>query len=105
MVIEIIITLLGLCLTFSTPFVYFHYLLVHVKKKTAFDYHIDLVRDKKGNIGIFIAYITKTLFGAWVTSMGILMSEFFESQLALEIFFITFILYIIFKYFDLNNEK
>ena len=105
MVLEIIITLLGLCLTFSTPLMYFHYLLVHVKKKTAFDYHIDLVRDKKGSIGIFIAYTTKILFGIWVTSMGILLSEFFANQIALELFFISFILYIILKYFDLNNEK
>lgn len=105
MVIEIIITLLGMCLTFSAPLMYFYYLLVHVKKKTQFDYHLDIVRDKKGRLGVFIAYTTKILFGIWVTSMGILMSEFFESPLALEVFFISFILYIILKYFDLNNEK
>lgn len=105
MVIEIIITLLGMCLTFSAPLMYFYYLLVHVKRKTQFDYHLDIVRDKKGRLGVFIAYTTKILFGIWVTSMGILMSEFFESPLALEVFFISFILYIILKYFDLNNEK
>lgn len=103
--IEIIITLLGMCLTFSPPLMYFYYLLVHVKKKTNFDYHLDEVRDKKGSLGVFIAYTTKIFFGIWVTSMGVLMSEFFESSLALELFFISFIIYIILKYFDLNNEK
>lgn len=105
MVVEIIIKLLGMCITFMPPFFYCHYLLEHVKHKTNFDYHLDNVKDKKGTLGVIIAYLTKILFGTWVTSMGVLMSEFFSNSLALEVFFISFIVYIILKYFDLNNEK
>ena len=53
--LEGFITILGLCLTFLPVFMYFNYLLTHVSKKTSFDYHLEIVKDKKGDKGVVIA--------------------------------------------------
>ncbi len=103
--IEGIITIIGLCITFSPPIMYLNYLLTHVSKKTRFDYHIDLVNEKKGRLGVYLAYIERILFGTLVCSLGILLSEYFRNEAILKIFVIVFVIYIIVKYFDEKNEK
>ena len=48
--IEGIIVILGLFITFAPVCIYFNYLLTHVSKKTDFDYHLEIVKDKKGKV-------------------------------------------------------
>lgn len=103
--IEGIIVVVGLIVTFFPAIMYLSYLLTHVSKKTHFDYHVELVKDKKGNFGVWLAYIERILFGATLCSLGILMSEFFNNEEIFRIFIIFFIIYIIVKYFDEKNEK
>ena len=64
--VEGIVTLVGLCLTFLPALIYFNYLLNHVNKKTRFDYHLELIKDKKGTFGVVIAYMERILFGMLV---------------------------------------
>lgn len=103
--IEGIIILLGLCITFIPVIIYFNYLMAHVSKKTRFDYHLELVIDKKGRVGVFIAYLERILFGSTVSLFGILLSEFFTNDLIFELFVISLVMYIIVRYFDEKNEK
>lgn len=103
--IEGIIIIVGLCITFFPVIMYFNYLLTHVNRKTKFDYHLELVKDKKGVFGIIIAYLERIFFGICITSCGILMSEFFYNELFLQIFVFSLVLYIIIKYVDEKNEK
>lgn len=103
--IEGIIILLGLCITFIPVIIYFNYLMAHVSKKTRFDYHLELVTDKKGRVGVFIAYLERILFGSTVSLFGILLSEFFTNDLIFELFVISLVMYIIVRYFDEKNEK
>lgn len=105
MIIEGIITILGLCITFLPVVFYVHYLLNHVSKKTRFDYHLELVTDKKGKIGILLAYVERILFGITLCSFGILMSEFFRNAIVFKIFVISLVFYVLVKYFDEKNEK
>lgn len=103
--VEGIITLLGLCITICPAIIYFKYLLTHVSKKTRFDYHIELVRDKKGKFGVCLAYVERILFGFSLCSLGILMSESFSNDDVFIIVVVSIVLYIVVKYFDEKNEK
>ncbi len=103
--IEGIVIIVGLCITFFPAIMYFNYLLTHVSKKTRFDYHIELVDDKKGKFGIIVAYLERILFGLLVSLIGIWMSDFFTNELFFQLLVIVLILYIIVKYFDEKNEK
>lgn len=103
--LEGIIIILGLCLTFLPVFIYFNYLLTHVSKKTNFDYHLDIVRDKKGNKGVVIAYLERILYGAAIVSFGILLSEYFQSEVMFACVVVISILYVIVKWIDEKNEK
>lgn len=103
--IEAVVSVLGICLIFVPGLMYFRYLMVHVKDKTKFDYHLELVNDKKGKSGVFIAYFTKILFGLLLCFLGILMSEFFTNESIFIAFVVTLVLYIILRYFDEKNEK
>ncbi len=103
--IEGIITIFGLCITFLPVLIYFNYLLTHVSKKTRFDYHLELVKDKKGTLGIGIAYAERILFGSTICSFGVLLSEFFQNNTVFLVFVILLVLYIIIKYLDEKNEK
>lgn len=105
MIIEGIVTILGLCITFLPVLLYFHYLLTHVSKKTRFDYHLELVIDKKGRMGVILAYMERILYGITICSFGILMSEFFRNDVVFKIFVVSIVFYIIVKYFDEKNEK
>jgi len=102
---EGIVVILGLCLTFLPVFIYFNYLLTHVSKKTSFDYHLEIVKDKKGKYGVLIAYLERILYGAAIVSFGILLSEFFQSEAMFVAVVISSILYVIVKWIDENNEK
>jgi len=103
--IEGIIVIVGLFFTISPAIMYFTYLLKHVKRKTSFDYHVELVKDKKGKKGIIIAYLERILFGTLICIFGILLSEFFKNELALKLFVLNLVIYIIVKYFDVKNEN
>lgn len=103
--LEGIITILGLGLTFLPVFIYFNYLLTHVSKKTNFDCHLDIVRDKKGNEGVVIAYLERILYGAAIVSFGILLSEYFQSEVMFACVVVISILYVIVKWIDEKNEK
>ena len=83
--IEGIIIIIGLCITFIPILVYFNYLMNHVSKKTRFDYHLELVTDKKGKLGIIIAYVERILFGITISLFGIEMSEFFTNEIIFQI--------------------
>lgn len=103
--LECIIVLLGLCITFAPVIIYFNYLLTHVSKKTNFDYHLEIVNDKKGKIGMAIAYLERILYGIAITSFGILLSEYFKSEEMFAVVVISAILYVIVKWIDEKNEK
>lgn len=105
MIFETIIIILGLCITFLPPLLYLNYLLTKVSKKTRFDAHLNIVRDKKGNYGVGLAYLERILFGVVISSMGILMSEFFDNDMILQIFVISLVGYVIVRYLDNINEK
>jgi hypothetical protein len=105
MIIEALITIFGICITFIPVIFFVHYLFTHVKKKTRFDYHIELVKDKKGGFGVFIAYAERILLSALLIVLGIHMSEFFQYEVLTGIFVVLLVLYVIVKYFDVKNEK
>jgi len=105
MIIEALITIIGICITFIPVIFFVHYLFTHVKKKTRFDYHIELVKDKKGGFGVLIAYLERILLSALIIVAGIHMSEFFQLEFLTSIFVVLLVLYAIIKYFDIKNEK
>lgn len=105
MIIEAIITIFGICITFIPVIFFVHYLFTHIKKKTRFDYHIELVKDKKGTMGVLFAYAERILLSLLFIIGGIHMSEFFQIRELTLVFIIVLILYVIFKYFDVKNEK
>ena len=103
--IEALITIIGICITFIPVIFFVHYLFTHVKKKTRFDYHLELVKDKKGTFGVVIAYLERIFLSAIAIVLGIHMSEFFQIEFLTILLVVIIILYAIFKYFDINNEK
>lgn len=103
--IEGLVSIIGICLIFVPVLIYFKYLMIHVKTKTKFDYHLELVNDKKGKFGVVVAYTTKILFGLLLCLLGILMSEYFTNESIFIVFVVILILYIITRYFDEKNEK
>lgn len=103
--IEGIIVILGLCITFLPVVVYFMYLINHVNKKTRFDYHLELVKDKKGRFGVVVAYAERISFGSLICLFGILLSEFFSNEILIELFIFNLLIYLIIDYFDEKNEK
>lgn len=103
--LECIVVILGLCITFAPVVMYFNYLLTHVSKKTNFDYHLEIVTDKKGKFGIVIAYLERILYGTAITSFGILLSEYFKSEEMFAVVVVSAISYVIVKWIDEKNEK
>ncbi len=103
--VEGLIVIVGLCISFVPVIIFVHYLFTHIKKKTRFDYHLELVKDKKGTFGVVIAYAERILFATVIISLGILLSEFFQNQIFLNIFIVSLVLFILVKYFDEKNEK
>lgn len=102
---EGIIILLGMCITFVPVIFFVRYLMIRISKVTEFDEHVNLVKDKKGSIGVAMAYINKIMLACTVTNLGVFMCTYKESFVALEIFVISFVLYIICNYLDNYNEK
>lgn len=99
------IVILGLCITFTPVVLFANYMISKASRITRFDAHLELVKDKKGNFGVAIAYAERFLLGLTITSMGVVLSEFFENQIAIEILIISVVLYIIVKFFDEKNEN
>lgn len=102
---EIIVVLVGLCLTFSPALLFANYIINKPMKKTDFDSHLELVKFNKGTFGVVIAYLERFLFGLMITTMGILLSEYFVNKLAVEILIVTIVLYFIVFYFNEKNKK
>ena len=103
--VEGLIVIVGLCISVVPLLIFLHYLFTHIKKKTRFDYHLELVKDKKGMFGIVIAYAERILFSTVIISFGLMLSEFFQNKLFLNIFIVSLVLYVLAKYFDEKNEK
>jgi len=103
--VEALITIIGICITFIPVIFFVHYLFKKVKTKTRFDYHKELVRDRKGSFGIVIAYLERILLSSLFIVGGIHMSEFFQIEGLTITFVILIVLYSIVKYFDVKNEK
>lgn len=105
MFVEALITIIGICITFIPVVFFVHYLFTRVKKKTRFDYHLELVKDKKGSLGVFVAYMERILLSSLFIIGGIHMSEFFQIEDLTIVFVFLLVIYIAFKYFDVKNEK
>ena len=102
---EGLVVIIGLCVTFIPAILFAHYIFTKVNKKTRFDSHIEIVKDKKGIFGVVIAYVERLLFGLTICSLGIVLSDYYRNETAIEILIISVILYVIVKFFDEKNEK
>ncbi len=103
--IEPLVVILGMIIVLVPVVIFVYYLMSHIKKKMHFDYHLELVKEKKGKFGVCIAYLERMLFGLTIISLGIVLSEFFQNEYFINLFVISLLLYIIVKYFDIKNEK
>lgn len=103
--VEGLIVIVGMCIAFIPAIIFVNYLFTHIKRKTRFDYHLELVKDKKGTFGVIIAYAERILFAITIISLGVLLSEFFQNQLFLNLFIVSLVLFVVAKYFDEKNEK
>ena len=99
------VVILGLCITFTPVVIFADYIISKASKVTKFDAHLEVVKDKKGNLGVVVAYVERFLFGLIITTMGVVLSEYFENETAIEILIISVVLYIIVKFFDEKNEN
>jgi uncharacterized membrane protein YqaE (UPF0057 family) len=99
------VVILGMCVAFVPAIIFSHYVISKASRTTKFDTHLEIVKDKKGRIGVLVAYAERILFGVVVTSMGVVLSEYFKNDRAIEILIISLICYIIVKFFDEKNEK
>ena len=102
---EGLVVIIGLCVTFIPAILFAHYIFTKVNKKTRFDSHLEIVKDKKGIFGVVIAYVERLLFGLTICSLGIVLSDYYRNETAIEILIISVILYVIVKFFDEKNEK
>lgn len=99
------VVILGLCITFTPVVLFADYIISKASKVTKFDAHLEVVKDKNGNLGVVVAYVERFLFGLIITTMGVVLSEYFENETAIEILIISVVLYIIVKFFDEKNEN
>lgn len=99
------VVIIGLCVTFFPVVLFAKYMFDKVSKETKFDKHLEIVKDKKGTLGVVIAYAERILFGTVICSTGVVLSEYFKNKVAIEILIISVILFFIVKYFDEKNEK
>ena len=102
---ELIIRLLGMCITFIPCIYLATYIIKRASEEQKFDLHLNHVKDKHGNIGVLIAYINRVSLFVFITSLGVLISSFFDNSIALDICIITFILFIFSYYLDDKNSK
>lgn len=90
----------------TLPFIfYIRYLMIHIKTKTKFDYHLKKVEDKKGKIGIITCYINRLFFGITYVFIGLNLLSEFEYELYSSIMIISLLIFVITKYIDNNNEN
>jgi ABC-type Mn2+/Zn2+ transport system permease subunit len=99
------VVIIGLCITFVPVVIFAKYVFDKVSKETRFDSHLAIVKDKKGTVGVLIAYLERILFGTVICSSGIVLSEYFRNKTAIEILIVSVILFIIVRFFDEKNEK
>lgn len=103
--LELVFTIVGMCLCILPFIIIFNYFMTRVSKKTKFDCHINKVKDKKGFIGVVVAYITKILFFFFILLLGTLCVYQFQHDDISKLLLVSFVLYILFYFFDNNNEK
>lgn len=102
---EMLIVLSGMCLVFLPALCYVGYLLSSVKGQKKFDYHVEKVKDKHGQVGVMIAYIDKILLGLWIICLGLYLSSYFVNDIAFDVFLVSLIFYIIIRFIDNKNEN
>ena len=101
---ELVVRVLGICVAFL-PFIYFATYII--KKATAeqkFDLHLARVKDKKGNIGVLIAYVSRIFLFILITSIGVYISSFFTNSVFLDIVIVSLLGYIFSSFFDNKND-
>lgn len=103
--IEGIIVISGLFFTFFPAFIFVRYILRHSKGDTSFDNHVAFVKDKRGHIGVSIAYLERLFFGSMFLFLGLWMCDLFIEELFLLLLVLSIVFYVIFKYIDDLNEK
>ena len=96
-------TILGLCITFIPLIQFCNYLLNHVMKKTRFDEHLERLKVNNSFMR-FLAYCERIFYGITVSSFGFWMSEYFQNSVAFVLLILSFVVYVILKYFDYKNE-
>ena len=102
---ELIIRLLGMCITFI-PVIYFaNYIINKASNEQRFDLHINNVKDKHCNIGVLIAYINRLSLFIFITSLGVLISSYFDNGIALDIVIVSLVVFIFSYYLDDKNTK
>ena len=99
------IIIIGLCVTFTPAFIFANYIINKPMRETEFDRHLQIVEENKGKFGVYIAYLERFMFGLVITSMGVVLSDYFQNILAIEILIISVILYFFVKFFDEKNVK
>lgn len=101
---EIIVRLIGMCLTFL-PVIYFvTYVIKRATEEQKFDLHINRVKDKKGIVGVIIAYINRISLFIVIMSLGIYISSYFINGIFFDIFIISLIVFIFSYFFDNKND-
>lgn len=103
--IEGIIVISGLFFTFFPIFIFVRYILRHSKGNTSFDKRIAFVKDKKGSLGVSIAYLERLFFGSMFFFLGLWMCDLFREEIFFLLLVLSIVFYVILKYIDDLNEK
>jgi hypothetical protein len=102
---ELIIRLLGMCITFI-PIIYFaNYIINKASSEQRFEIHINNVKDKHGSLGVLTAYINRFSLFTLITSLGVLISSYFDNRVALDIVAISLVIFIFSYCLDDKNTK
>ena len=101
---EMIIKLFGMVLTFIPSVYLATYVIKKATEEQKFDLHLNRVKDKKGIIGVLIAYLNRISIWILITSIGVYLSTYFLENIYLEVSIVAFIVFIITYYFDNKND-
>ncbi len=99
---ELIVRVFGICIAF-VPFVYLaSYIIKRAKEEQKFDLHLNRVRDKKGTIGVIIAYTNRISLFILITFLGVYISSYFINSIALDVCIVMLIAFVFSYYLDSN---
>ena len=101
---EMIIKLFGMVLTFIPSVYLATYVIKKATEEQKFDLHLNRVKDKKGIIGVLIAYLNRISIWILITNIGVYLSTYFLENIYLEVSIVAFIVFIITYYFDNKND-